>query len=77
MNVRAPRNGDVNDKKHREPDGTQAPFNYFAGTVILIFLVACGMVSTIRYWRWVARRKFGRVRGTKLPGYWEGYWGWE
>ena len=77
MNIRTPRNGDVNDTSHREPDGSISPFNYFAGTVVVIFLVACGMVSVIRYWRWAARRKWASKRGVRLPQIWQGYWGWE
>lgn len=35
------------------------------------------MVSVIRWWRWNARKKFGRLRGVELPSAWDGFWGWE
>lgn len=77
MNIHGPRNGAAGDPKHRESDGSEAPFGYFAGACVVIFLVACGMVSVIRYWRWAARVKWGAKRGSQVPRVWEGYWGWE
>lgn len=77
MNIHGPRNGDQADSTHREPDGSIAPFNYFAGTVVVIFLAACCMLSLIRYWRWTARKKFAGFRNVELPDAWKGYWGWE
>ncbi|ORY26334.1 hypothetical protein BCR39DRAFT_498322 [Naematelia encephala] len=74
MNIRIPHNGDR--YTHLEPDGSLSPFNYFAGIVIGIFLVACGMVTLIRYWRWLARVKWAGLRGETVPRPWDGYWGW-
>jgi hypothetical protein len=76
MNVSIPHNG-LLESPHKEPDGSEAPFYYFAGIVIAIFLVACGMVSLIRYWRWSARSKYAIQRGVDLPDPWKGFWGWQ
>ncbi|OCF43050.1 hypothetical protein I317_03143 [Kwoniella heveanensis CBS 569] len=76
MNVRRPQNGDPTRDDHRESDGSMAPFNYFAAIVVGIFLVACCMVAIIRYWRWLARKKWSRLRGADIPDFWEGFWGW-
>ncbi|KAK8864684.1 hypothetical protein IAR55_001936 [Kwoniella newhampshirensis] len=76
MNVHVPQNGVAGSHLHEEPDGSQSPFGYFGGIVIAIFLVACGMVMIIRYWRWLARKKWGRTRGVDIPQFWEAFWGW-
>jgi magnesium transporter len=76
MNVHIPHNGEA-EAPHKEPDGSESPFFWFIGIVITIFLVACSMVSLIRYWRWAARRKWAGVRGAEVPGLWDGYWGWK
>ncbi|OXH76108.1 cation transporter [Cryptococcus neoformans] len=79
MNVYVPHNGWIHCPTDTlcEPDGSMSPFNYFAAIVIGIALVACCMVSVIRWWRWGARKKFGRLRGVELPNAWDGFWGWE
>lgn len=79
MNVYVPHNGWIHCPTDTlcEPDGSMSPFNYFAAIVIGIALVACCMVSVIRWWRWDARKKFGRLRGVELPNAWDGFWGWE
>lgn len=79
INVHVPHNGwiDCPTDTLCEPDGSMSPFNYFAAIVIGIALVACCMVSVIRWWRWDARKKFGRLRGIELPNAWDGFWGWE
>lgn len=79
MNVNVPHNGWKQCPTHNlcEPDGSLAPFNYFAAIVTGIALVACCMVSIIRWWRWNARKKFGRLRGVEVPSAWDGFWGWE
>lgn len=76
MNVIVPHNGEWANP-HSEPDGSVAPWNYFAGVVIGIFFVACGMLSLIRYWRSAARRKFAESRGMEKPDPWDAYWGWQ
>ncbi|WVQ79655.1 hypothetical protein IAT38_001755 [Cryptococcus sp. DSM 104549] len=76
INAHTPHNGWIGSDTLREPDGSMAPFNWFAAMVVWIFLVACVMVSIIRYWRWLARKKFGAQRGLEMPSFWEGYWGW-
>ncbi|WWD17006.1 hypothetical protein CI109_101442 [Kwoniella shandongensis] len=75
MNIHIPHNG-VAEAPHKEPDGSQSPFNYFGGIVVAIFLVACGMTMIIRYWRWLARKKWGKLRGVEVPEFWEAFWGW-
>ncbi|WVN85663.1 uncharacterized protein L203_100812 [Cryptococcus depauperatus CBS 7841] len=70
-NVNVPHN-----TRQREPNDSVAPFNFFAGIVVGIFIVACCLVTIIRYWRWLARKKFAKLRGTELPGFWNEYWGW-
>ncbi|CAK9781178.1 hypothetical protein CC85DRAFT_266265 [Cutaneotrichosporon oleaginosum] len=50
---------------------------YFAGVVIGVFLVACTLVTVIRWWRWKARVKWSRIRGVEVPRAWDGFWGWE
>ncbi|KAK4687837.1 magnesium transporter, partial [Tremellales sp. Uapishka_1] len=76
MNIHIPANGAAGSKLHKEADESQSPFGYFGGILVAIFLVACAMVSVIRYWRWMARQKFGKQRGADLPDAWQGYWGW-
>ena len=76
MNIHVPHNGDADDK-HREADGSMAPLNWFAGIVVLIFLVGCGMVMLIRYWRYTARVKWASVRGEGVPDFWKAFWGWQ
>ena len=65
-----------NNLPHNVVHSYLAPFNWFAAVLILIFTVACVMVSLIRYWRWLARRKFATMRARELPSMWDGYWGW-
>ncbi|ODN95364.1 hypothetical protein L198_04760 [Cryptococcus wingfieldii CBS 7118] len=76
INVNTPHNGDNESDTLKEPDGSMSPFNYFGCIVVAIFLVACAMVTIIRYWRWLARKKNGRERGVAVPEFWDGYWGW-
>lgn len=57
MNARVPHNGLWESDTRKEPDGSRSPFNFFAGIVVALFLVMCGLVSMIRYWRWQARVK--------------------
>ncbi|WWC94542.1 hypothetical protein V866_001388 [Kwoniella sp. B9012] len=76
MNVNVPHNGDPDMNAHEHDDGTPSPYGYFAGIVIAIFLIACVMVMIIRYWRWLARKKWSRLRGADVPDFWEGFWGW-
>ncbi|TYJ51764.1 hypothetical protein B9479_007656 [Cryptococcus floricola] len=76
INVNVPHNGDIASDQLKEPDGSTSPFNYFGCIVVAIFLVACAMVTIIRYWRWLARKKNGRERGVGVPDFWDGYWGW-
>ncbi|WRT66670.1 uncharacterized protein IL334_003630 [Kwoniella shivajii] len=76
MNANVPHNGDADADSHEEANGSQSPFGYFAGIVIAIFLVACVMVTVIRYWRWLARKKWSSLRGAELPEFWQGFWGW-
>lgn len=80
MNVSAPNNGmsDPPDgiEEHRQPDGSLAPFNWFIIIVFVIVLIALGVLGIIRYWRWLARKKWTKRRGGQLPGEWDGFWGW-
>ncbi|WWC69892.1 uncharacterized protein I206_103835 [Kwoniella pini CBS 10737] len=76
MNVTVPHNGDPDQDGHAESNGTPSPLYYFAGIVIGIFLVACVMLTIIRYWRWLARKKWSSLRGADVPEFWEGFWGW-
>ena len=73
MNVHAPHNGDA--ETHKNADGSRGRFTWFAGICVFMFIVTCGLVFTIRYWRWAARKKFGRKRGEALPSNWDGFWG--
>ncbi|WVR06776.1 hypothetical protein IAU60_003811 [Kwoniella sp. DSM 27419] len=75
QNVRVPSNG-ISSDDHTEEDGSEPPFGYFAGIVVGIFFVACAMLAIIRYWRWLARKKWSRLRGTDVPDFWDGFWGW-
>lgn len=75
MNVHIPRNKRPGDGPPL-PNGAISPFNYFAGIVVAIFLVACCMVTVIRWWRWKARQKWAGIRKAEVPDWWEGYWGW-
>lgn len=79
LNVHVPHNGmsDPPDgiDTHREPDDTLAPFNWFIGIVFFICLIALGVLFIIRYWRWVARKKWTKRRGGDLPSNWDGFWG--
>lgn len=77
MNVSVPHNGASLDKPHAEEDGSQSPFNWFIGIVAASFVIACFMVTIIRYWRWTARRKWARIRGEPVPPFSRGFWGWE
>lgn len=77
MNIHIPQNGDATSDLHKEADGSESPFGYFAGILIGIFLVGCGMVTLIRYWRWRARQKWNRIRGAETPAFWDGFWGWQ
>ncbi|WWC89067.1 uncharacterized protein L201_003985 [Kwoniella dendrophila CBS 6074] len=76
MNANVPHNGEKGADGNRHADGTESPLYYFAGIVIGIFLVACCMLAIIRYWRWLARKKFARLRGAEIPEFWDGFWGW-
>jgi magnesium transporter len=76
MNVHIPNNGQE-ENPHQEPDGAESPFNVFGIVVVGIAVVGFVMVSLIRYWRWVARRKWAGVRGAEVPDWWDGYWGWK
>lgn len=84
INVRIPTNGsrdvetsDITGLTGKlTADGHVAPFNMFICICIGVFIIACLMVSLVRYWRWHARVKQARRRGTDLPTAWSGYWGW-
>ncbi|WWC62205.1 uncharacterized protein I303_104800 [Kwoniella dejecticola CBS 10117] len=76
MNANVPHNGDADMDGHAHTDGTPSPLGYFAGIVVGIFLVACVMLTIIRYWRWLARKKWSNLRGAEVPEFWEGFWGW-
>lgn len=74
MNVHVPHNGDP-DNGHLETDGSTAPLNWFAGITVFLFFVTCGVVFTVRWWRWVARVKWAKLRGESVPSTWDGFWG--
>ncbi|WVQ75660.1 hypothetical protein IAR50_005289 [Cryptococcus sp. DSM 104548] len=76
MNPNVPHNGWNGSDQLKEEDGTTSPLNYFGAIVVAIILVACTMMTIIRYWRWLARKKFGKQRGVELPEFWDGFWGW-
>jgi Mg2+ and Co2+ transporter CorA len=75
MNVYRPSNGDQDE--HLGADGKPAGFGWFAGIVVMVFVIACGLATIVRWWRWVARKKWTRRRGGKLPSEWAGFWGWD
>lgn len=80
MNVRVPHNGvhpaPEGMREYRQPDGSLAPFNWFIVIVFVITVVALGVFGIIRYWRWLARKKWTLRRGGELPSEWDGFWGW-
>jgi Mg2+ and Co2+ transporter CorA len=75
MNIKVPHNG-LREGTHLEPDGSVAPHNYFAGICVGIFFIGCGLVLVVRWWRWLARKKWTELRGGELPPTWDGFWGW-
>jgi hypothetical protein len=76
MNVHVPHNLAPEDREALGIAGPQR-HNYFAGVVVGVFLVACGLVTMIRWWRWKARVKWSRRRGVEVPNAWDGFWGWD
>lgn len=72
MNVRVPHNR--KDKEDGPPPYKY--YTYFAGVCVGVFLVACGLVFVIRWWRWKAREKWSKKRGVAVPNAWDGFWGW-
>lgn len=75
MNARVPCNGDWENKANAL--GEPAGYGWFAGICVAVFFVACVLVFVIRWWRWVARKRWTRLRGGELPAFWDGFWGWQ
>ena len=57
------------------PPGAPYHLYWFAGIVIFMFFVICGLVAILRWWRWAARVKRTKKRGADVPSTWDGYWG--
>lgn len=76
MNVRVPHNGEQDSINYEAPDdGTIGHYYAFAGILVAVFVVAATMVSMVRYWRYLAKRKWGKVRGAEVQAGWGTYWG--
>ncbi|GMK53933.1 hypothetical protein CspeluHIS016_0105190 [Cutaneotrichosporon spelunceum] len=75
MNVYVPHNLHPDVKKELNLPGP-TKLNLFGIVVAIVFLVACGLVFIIRWWRWTARKKWNRLRGAEVPDAWDGFWGW-
>lgn len=65
MNVRVPQNGDPTSHNHKESDGSQSPFNFFYSIVAGTVLIATGVFLLVRYWRWQAKQKWGRINALR------------
>lgn len=66
MNLRIPQNGDPTDRAyHKEPDGSQSPFNFFFSIVGGVVLIGIGIWTLVRFWRWQAKVKWGRINALR------------
>lgn len=66
MNLRIPQNGDPTDRAyHKEPDGSQSPFNFFYSIVGGVVLIGIGIWVLVRFWRWQAKVKWGRINALR------------